>query len=154
MKKILIVFISLLLGLEILNAYQNNKTKTNCDSFCYALKQIKEPQTREDGLNNLMELALQGDARAKSKIGEIFIFGEYGFKRDCKKGVVFLLESLTKEGKNIYHGYDISALKTIAKMFEYGICVKKNLKKYKKYINEYYKESYKEKYHLQNFNLK
>ena len=139
-----------LISIFSLSVWANNvsykKLKTNsCDSFCYALKQVKNPKTREDGLDNLMDLALQGDARAKRKIGEIFVFGEYGFKKDCKKGLVFLFESLTNEGRNLYHGYDPETLKTISEMFKYGICVKKDYQKYKKYIKRYYKEKRKEK---------
>ena len=128
-----------------MDVQENNLKTIKCDSFCYALKQIKNPRTRQKGLNDLMELALQGDARAKRKIGEIFIYGEYGFKKDCKKGLIFLFESITKEGKNLYHGYDIETLKTIANMFRYGICVKKDPKKYKKYITRYYEALKKEK---------
>jgi len=135
------MFFSLIFFANLLSFGKELKpTKNNCDSFCHILQQLKNPQKREDALNELMSMALQGDARADHKIGEIFIYGEYGFKRDCKKGLIFLLKSVTENGKNLYHGYDPETLKTIAKMFKYGICVKKDKNKYQKYINKYYEE--------------
>jgi len=144
-NKKMIIFFSLILLFNTIS-FGKELSKTKCDLFCHLTKQLKYPQKREKALNELISMALEGDARASRKIGEIFIYGEYGFKRDCRKGLIFLLKALTKNGKYLYHGYDPKALKTIADMFKYGICVKKDEKKYKKYIERYYKEKDKFKY--------
>ena len=121
-------------------AFQNNSFNL-CDNYCKITQNIKKPQKRAQALDDLLDLAINGDARAKTKIGEIFVYGEYGVKRKCRKGLFFLLSALSiKKGK---HKFDPNALKVIANMFKYGICVKKDEKKYKKYLKEYFKEKQK-----------
>lgn len=140
--KLFIFFLLLINSSSFLFAKDIKYSKSNifCDSYCQAIQNIKHPKTREKALDNLLSMALDGDARAKTQIGEIFIFGEYGIKQDCRKGLIFLLEALNKN-KNItdIKSYNPKALKVIAKMFKYGICVKQDTNKYLKYINRYFK---------------
>jgi len=140
--KLFVFFLILLNSSSFLFAKDIKHSKSNifCDSYCQATQNIKYPKTREKALDNLLDMALNGDARAKTQIGEIFIYGEYGIKQDCRKGLVFLLEALSKN-KNITNNkaYDPRALKVVANMFRYGICVKQDTNKYLKYINRYFK---------------
>jgi len=128
MKKIIILLLSasLLFSLDI--------------RLDKAIAMSKDPTKQQEAADKLLELSLEGNTKAMTEMGRLFIYGK-GMPRNCKKGTYFLINALSKTDIN---NPDPEAMKELALMFKRGLCVKKDKKKYDKYMKKYFK--YEEKY--------
>lgn len=83
-----------------------------------------------------LDLSLKGSIEATRELAMIYIYGK---EQNCRKGAVILLNAaINKESKE-----SIIAYKDISELFKKGICVKKDLKKSKKYMDIYIKKAQK-----------
>ena len=100
-----------------------------------ALKLSKNPVTQEKAAEKLLELTLEGNKRAMTELGRLYIYGK-GVPKDCKKGTYLLFGALLKTDSG---EPEPEAMKELALMFKRGVCVKKDKEKYQKYLKKYFK---------------
>ena len=112
---------------ELRNCYDNGDQSCG---FLLAKELRKDIKTEEEGLELLLQLTLSGHESAPTQLALAYIYPKIT-KKDCKKGITFLfLASKT----------DPEALKELALLFKRGTCIKKDLKKYQKYLKIYVSE--------------
>ncbi len=118
MKKLLIIFLSVY-------AFASSMEEASLLS--------KNPATEEKAAEIYLEYVLQGNPTAMIELGKLFIYGK-GMKNDCKKGIIYLFNSVSGENKD-YKGY-----LELSNLFKRGICVNKDEQKEIKYRKIYYEK--------------
>jgi len=108
-------------------------------SFSETLEELiimaKSAPTQEAAAEKLLALSLEGEPRAMTALGRIYLYGK-GVPQNCKKGTYFLLNAVSKSKLN---DPDPEAMKELGLMFRRGLCVDKSEEKYEKYFKKYVK---------------
>jgi TPR repeat protein len=97
------------------------------------IEKSKNISAQKETIPELFSFAINGEGQAYTQLGRIYLYGK-GVKKDCKQGVFYLFGALSAKNR------DKEALKEIALLFKRGLCVKKDIKKYKKYLKKYYSD--------------
>jgi len=92
---------------------------------------VKDPKTEEEGMNIFLDLALRGNSWAPKYVARGYIYPKGPLMkkmRSCNKGIFFLFAGSKKDPETIHE---------MAKLFKRGVCVRKDEKKYQKYMKIY-----------------
>jgi TPR repeat protein len=120
---------------ELEKCYDSGRGDNKCGKDL-ALILKNEVGKEELAAEIFLDLSLKGDVEATRELALLYIYGKE-IKQDCQKGIFILLNAA--DGRKNRKESNI-AFKNISDLFKDGICVEKDLEKYKKYNDIYLKK--------------